>query len=157
MLFQHIFKATVHEAKKLKTCWFIVKSAIRWYSSVNSSSNAILDSCPGPARTVIIVHPRQAGPQKMPGHIGGLSVKGGNTNPKRSSTVLLTTSWVPAQRWSRLGWNVSYNFTTGDMAKETQVPGRGSFKKNKLLDFIWNYVSWERSNRFYPVALVQAI
>lgn len=44
---------------------------------------------------------------------------------------------------------------TEDMAKETQVPGTDSCKKNKLLDIIWNHVSWERSNTFYPVALTR--
>lgn len=132
-----------------------MKSAICWYSSVNSSSNDILETCPGHAITMITVHSRQAGPQKMPGYIGELSLKGGNTSPKTSSTMLLTTSWVPVQRWNKLGWNVSYNFTTEDMAKETPVPGIGCCKKNKLLDIIWNHVSWERSNTFYPVALIR--
>lgn len=131
----------------------IVKSAICWYSSVNSSPNGILETCPEHARTVIIVHSRQTGAQKRAGYIGELSLKGGNTSPKTSSTVLLTTSWVPVQRWNKLGWNVNYNFMTEDMAKETPVPGTGSCKKNKLLDIIWNHVSWERSNTFHPVAL----
>lgn len=61
----------------------------------------------------------QAGRQKMPEHIGGLSLEGGNTSPKTSSAVLLTISWVPVQRWDKLGWNVSRNLTTEDMAKET--------------------------------------
>ena len=61
----------------------IVKNEICWYPSMSSSSYGILDIRPGCARTMIIVPSRQAGPEKMPEHIGGLSLKGGRTAVQR--------------------------------------------------------------------------
>lgn len=76
MLFQCIFKVTVHELKKIeKQLEVDVKSEICQCPSKKSSSYGILDIRPGCAITMIIGHSIQAGPEKMSKHIRVLSLK----------------------------------------------------------------------------------
>lgn len=51
----------------------------------------------GCIRTMTVVHSRQVGLEKMPEHIGGLSLKGSSTE------MLSTNRCVPIKRWNKLG------------------------------------------------------